>query len=204
MKKISLFALLLLVAFTVGHFAYAESNSNDDKYQNRERSGHVFKPFRGMMGNKPEKVQVGGEVERNMSKKAMVEHRFLGALRMLDFTYARLDNVINALNDGGFDTNAAEAKKDIAKDKIDDAKDAVEDLKSYVTSIINATVSPDNSGKHPNLTDEQKAKIKDLAMKAKEAVKAAHQALKDTHKEIVLLIDDSNDDSDDEDEQEDN
>ncbi len=198
MKKISLFAILLLVGLSLGHvFVYAESDDSGSdsrdisgsQFQNREESGRDFKPFLGTL-SRPEKVEVGGEAEKHMSKKAMVEHRFMGALNMLDYQAARLANVIDQLHTSGLDTTDASAKLVIAQGKIATAKTAVDALKSYVSGIAAASISPDTSGNRPMLTTEQKDQIKHLAEVAKQKIIDAHQALKDAHQAVVVLLGD--------------
>lgn len=122
------------------------------------------------------KLKLGGDEERGLSKKKIIERRFTWALEIVTSHYTRLATVIASLESKGIKLDTARANLVIAKSKIDIANAKKSDLDTFVASVKGALTTP-ASGTPPSISKADAEKIALLARDAKNAIKDAHNAL---------------------------
>lgn len=133
------------------------------------------------------KLEIGGEKERGMSKKDIVEHRYDWALQSLNDHYTRLSLLISRLGSAGFDMTASSSALVQAQAKITIASTKIAELKAYVSTTVGASTTTPATAT-PRLTADQTAKIRSLASAAKTAVIDAHKALAAAHQAIMVAL----------------
>ena len=178
-----------------------DNSSDDDSTSSGSNRGFNFgiggKENEGLRHSSFEKIKIGGNEEKGLNKKQVIDRRYDWALTSLNNLYTRLSNVIDLLTTAGIDETDAKAKLDTAKTKIDDATAKVQALKDFIASVPAANAS-DSTTSALKISNTDLAKIRELAKTAKESIKTAHRALMDVKHAIALSIglnDDENEDS---------
>jgi len=176
-----------------------DDDDGDDDSKVRTNFGIGGKENEGLRKSSFTKIKIGGDDEKGLNKKQVIDRRFNWAIESLNNLYTRLGKVITTLSDAGIDETDAKAKLVAAKTKIDDAGAKVKELVDFVAGIKAANASG-STASSLKISTADLQNIRAKAKTAKEAIKAAHQALMETKKAIVASIglakDDSDDDSD--------
>jgi hypothetical protein len=132
------------------------------------------------------KLKVGGDDEKGLNKRQIVEKRFDWAVTTLTSLYSRLGTVITRLETAGFDMSKAVTAMIDAKTKVDLATTKANELNAFVITVKGTQTTATSTPSVVSSADAKK--IKDMAKIAKEAAIDAHKALMSVRQEITLAL----------------
>ncbi len=132
------------------------------------------------------KLKVGGDDEKGLNKRQIVEKRFDWAVTTLTSLYSRLGTVIARLETAGFDMDKAVTAMIDAKTKVDLATTKANELSAFVATVKGAQTTATSTPSVVSSADAKK--IKEMAKSAKDAAIDAHKALMSVRQEITLAL----------------